>query len=69
MKKRVLRKSDSHKNKPAAAPQSFWPDLTKKEAHDKINRHEQKTFFSTMWTSWVSKDAEFYLDFKNLNLP
>jgi hypothetical protein len=25
--------------------------------------------FSTIWTSWVSKDAEFYVDFKNINLP
>jgi hypothetical protein len=23
----------------------------------------------TQWTSWVSKDAEFYVDFKNINLP
>jgi hypothetical protein len=22
-----------------------------------------------IWTSWISKDAEFYLDFKNINLP
>jgi hypothetical protein len=25
--------------------------------------------FPTIWTSWVSKDAEFYVDFKNINLP
>jgi hypothetical protein len=23
----------------------------------------------TIWTSWVSKDAELYVDFKNINLP
>jgi hypothetical protein len=27
----------------------------------------KKSFF-TIWNSWVSKDAEFYVDFKNLNL-
>jgi hypothetical protein len=27
-----------------------------------------KIFF-TIWTSWVSKDAEFYVNFKNINLP
>jgi hypothetical protein len=27
----------------------------------------QKIFF-TMFTLWVSKDAEFYIDFKNINL-
>jgi hypothetical protein len=27
----------------------------------------QKTFF-TIWTSWVSKDAKLYIDFKNINL-
>jgi hypothetical protein len=26
-------------------------------------------FFFTIWASWVSKDAEFYVDFKNINLP
>jgi hypothetical protein len=26
-------------------------------------------FFFTIWTSWVSKDAEFDVDFKNTNLP
>jgi hypothetical protein len=30
---------------------------------------EVQTFFPTIWTSWVSKDAEFYADFKNINLP
>jgi hypothetical protein len=28
-----------------------------------------KKFFFTIWTSWVSKDAEFYVDFKNINIP
>jgi hypothetical protein len=28
-----------------------------------------QNFFFTIWTSWVSKDAEFYVDFKNINLP
>jgi hypothetical protein len=26
-------------------------------------------FVFTIWTSWVSKDAEFYVDFKNISLP
>jgi hypothetical protein len=26
------------------------------------------TNFFTIWTSWVSKDAEFYVYFKNINL-
>jgi hypothetical protein len=26
-------------------------------------------FFLTIWTAWVSKDAEFYVDFKNIKLP
>jgi hypothetical protein len=30
---------------------------------------EVQNFFPTIWTSWVSKDAEFYVDFKNINLP
>jgi hypothetical protein len=30
--------------------------------------HGAKHFFFTKWTSWVSKDAEFYVDFKNINL-
>jgi hypothetical protein len=25
--------------------------------------------FFTMWTLWVSKDPEFYVDFKNKNIP
>jgi hypothetical protein len=28
-----------------------------------------KIFFFTMGTYWVSKDAEFYVEFKNVNLP
>jgi hypothetical protein len=28
-----------------------------------------QNFFFTIWTSWVAKDAEFYADFKNINLP
>jgi hypothetical protein len=28
-----------------------------------------QNFFPTMWASWVSKDAEFYADLKNINLP
>jgi hypothetical protein len=27
----------------------------------------QKIF--TIWTSWASKDATFYVDFTNINLP
>jgi hypothetical protein len=26
-------------------------------------------FFFTIWTSWVSKDAEFYVEFKIVNSP
>jgi hypothetical protein len=26
-------------------------------------------FLFAIWTPWVSKDAEFYIDFKNINLP
>jgi hypothetical protein len=26
-------------------------------------------FLLTIWTIWVTKDAEFYVDFKNINLP
>jgi hypothetical protein len=28
-----------------------------------------QNIFFTIWTSWISKDAEFYVDFKNINLP
>jgi hypothetical protein len=28
-----------------------------------------QNFLFTIWTSWVSKDAEFYVDFKNINSP
>jgi hypothetical protein len=28
-----------------------------------------QTNFFTIWTSWVSKDGEFYVDFKNINIP
>jgi hypothetical protein len=28
-----------------------------------------QNFLFTIWTSWVAKDAEFYVDFKNINLP
>jgi hypothetical protein len=28
-----------------------------------------QNFLFTIWTSRVSKDAEFYIDFKNINLP
>ncbi len=28
-----------------------------------------KIFFFTMGAYWVSKDAEFYVQFKNVNLP
>jgi hypothetical protein len=27
-----------------------------------------RNFFLTIWSLWVSKDAEFYVDFKNTNL-
>jgi hypothetical protein len=29
----------------------------------------ESKFSSTIWTSWVSKDAELYADLKNINLP
>jgi hypothetical protein len=28
-----------------------------------------QNFVFTMWASYVSKDSEFYVDFKNINLP
>jgi hypothetical protein len=28
-----------------------------------------ENFFFTMWGIWVLKDAEFYADFKNIDLP
>jgi hypothetical protein len=28
-----------------------------------------KNLLFTIWNSWVSKDAEFYVGFKNINLP
>jgi hypothetical protein len=28
-----------------------------------------QNFVFTMWAWWASKDAEFYVDFKNINLP
>jgi hypothetical protein len=28
-----------------------------------------QNFLFTLWTSWVLKDAEFYVEFKNINLP
>jgi hypothetical protein len=28
-----------------------------------------KFFFFRIWTSWVSKDLEFYVDFTNINFP
>jgi hypothetical protein len=31
--------------------------------------NKSPTFFFTIWTSWVSKDAEFHVGFKNINLP
>jgi hypothetical protein len=30
---------------------------------------EIQNFVFTKRTSWVSKDAEFYVDFTNINLP
>jgi hypothetical protein len=30
---------------------------------------EIKKILFAIWTSLVSKDAEFYVDFKNINLP
>jgi hypothetical protein len=30
---------------------------------------EVKKYFFTIWISWVSKDAEFYVDSKNITLP
>jgi hypothetical protein len=29
---------------------------------------ERSKIFLTIWTSWALKDAEFYEDFKNINL-
>jgi hypothetical protein len=39
--------------------------------HDCLGMHyiRVKKFLFTIWTSWVSKDAEFYVDFKHINLP
>jgi hypothetical protein len=34
-----------------------------------LYRIRAKNFVFTIWTSWVSKDAEFYADFKKINLP
>jgi hypothetical protein len=31
--------------------------------------YKDKKIFFTIWMPWVSKDAEFYGDCKNLNLP
>jgi hypothetical protein len=30
--------------------------------------HSLYSIVVTIWNLWVSKDAEFYLDFKNINL-
>jgi len=31
--------------------------------------YKSENFFFRMGTYWVSKDAEFYVEFKNVNLP
>ena len=34
-----------------------------------IHYIRDKNIFLTMWTYWVSKNAEFYVEFKNINFP
>jgi hypothetical protein len=29
---------------------------------------QERSNFVIMWTLWVSKDPEFYVDFKNINI-
>jgi hypothetical protein len=51
----------------------FWPIGRFIIGHDFLGNAlytvKVKTFLVTIWTSWVSKDAEYYVDFKNINLP
>jgi hypothetical protein len=34
-----------------------------------LNNGSTKILFFTMWAQWVTKDAEFYVDSKYINLP
>jgi hypothetical protein len=44
--------------------------LKKLLGHDFLGHALGKTTFSLiLWALWGSKDAEFYIDFKNINLP
>jgi hypothetical protein len=55
-------KSDENNQKKCFDPvtaSSFWV----------MHYKEVQKFVFTIWTSWVSKDAEFYVDFKNIKLP
>jgi hypothetical protein len=31
--------------------------------------YKGENFCLTIWTIWVSKDAEFFVEFKNINVP
>jgi hypothetical protein len=49
----------------------FWPSDRFIIGHDFLGHalYKGKNFIFTTWTSWVSKDAEFYVDIENINLP
>jgi hypothetical protein len=42
-----------------------------KIGHDFLGHalYRAQTFLIQIWISWISKNAEFYVDFKNINLP
>jgi hypothetical protein len=57
---------------PKIAKQNFFDPLTASSLATTfwvMHYIRVKTFLFTIWTSWVSKDAEYYVHFKNINLP
>jgi hypothetical protein len=39
------------------------------KGHDLLKHYIKLKILFTIWTSWVSKDADFFTDSKNINLP
>jgi hypothetical protein len=53
------------------AKKVFWSSDLLRKGHSLRGQalYKGPKFFFIIWGLWVSKDAEFNVDFKNINLP
>jgi hypothetical protein len=65
-----LRFVKNQRKKTKIAKKLFLPSDLFIIGHDFLGHglYKGPKFFFPIWTSWVSKDTEFHVDFKNINL-